>query len=520
MSKFRVLSLLSIGFIFMSHIVAYGQNMNDIFTFQNHTVPYGTARFMGMGGAMGAVGGDISSSYINPAGGALALKDEVSATMGIEWTSNDALFYGNREKDNSLTYANLFQAGANLVYILRNEDSSFDSFNIGINYSRGSNFNNRFSWKGRNTTVTDWAGGQPIGSSIIEEVFRDANDGYNTSAVYMAENLGVISHHRDSYGDYYLPEAQYNNIEQAASMITRGYSGITTVSAGMNIQNKIYLGIGFDFFMLDIKQNDIFMNEEGFTRSSDLWRNGVNYLWYDSYSDQSGWGSNFSLGIIGKVTESLRLGFSWKSPTRIYIDEYYSYRMGASFYDGYSKEDSDNPTFGGPNQYSFKSPSEWTVSAAYVFGQIGLLSVDYMLKDFSAMQFKDDHYFDYENEIIRDQMKICHTVRVGGEIRLYPVSIRAGFNYISSPYKNVEVERVSQHSAGGKERVSLPQGVGDTMNASMGIGVNIGKSITIDATYLGSKTTRYQYLYSPVLTDAVQNDILSHHIAIGASWKF
>ena len=116
-------------------------------------------------------------------------------------------------------------------------------------------------------------------------------------------------------------------------------------------------------------------------------------------------------------------------------------------------------------------------------------------------------------------MKICHTLRVGGEIRLYPVSIRAGFNYISSPYKNVEVKRVSQHSANGKERLSLPQGVGDTMNASMGIAVNIG-SITIEATYLGSKTTRYQYLYSPVLTEAVQNDILSHHIAIGATWRF
>ena len=136
------------------------------------------------------------------------------------------------------------------------------------------------------------------------------------------------------------------------------------------------------------------------------------------------------------------------------------------------------------------------------------------------MRFRDDPYFDYENQIIKEQMQLCQTLRIGGELRLYPVSIRAGFNYITSPYKDVTVERVSQSSPQGREYINLPQGVGETMNLSMGIGVNLGEYFTVEATYMGSKYSSYQYLYSPTLTDAVKRDILSHHIGIGATFRF
>lgn len=520
MNYIRIIRFISLAASFMALGSLSAQNMNDIYTLQNHTIPYGTPRFMGMGGAMGAVGGDVSATYINPAGGAFAVKNEASATLGIEFGSNDAHYYGSSLSSNDNANVSLFQGGANFVYITRDDYTSFNSFAIGINYSRRSNFHNDYSWGGRNTTITDWVDGSPIGSSIIEETFRQANDGYNTSAVYMAEKIGVLSYHDDPSGAYFLPEAQYNDIDQAARRVMRGYSGVTTISASMNIRNRLYIGLGFDFITLDTPDNNTYLDEWGFTRNNSLYRDGVSNLYYDSFSSQSGWGSSFTIGVIGKVTDEFRLGFSWKTAARYEIEEFYSYRMGAEFFDRTVRDESDDPTFAGPNKYTFKSPSEWTFSAAYVFGQVGILSVDYMLKDFSAMRFRDDHYFDYENEIIKEQMCLSQTLRIGGELRLYPVSIRAGFNYISSPYKDLTVERVSQSGPQGREYIDLPQGVGNTINATLGIGVNIGKNFSLDATYAGSKYTTYHYLYSPTLTDAVERDVFSHHIAVGFTWRF
>lgn len=520
MNHIRINLIITFIMALTAYTTANAQNMNDIYTLQNHTIPYGTPRFMGMGGAMGAVGGDVSSTYINPAGGAMAIKNEVSATLGVEFASNDALYYGNSEKTNDDANLSLFQAGANFVYVTRDDYTSFNSFSIGINYSRRSNFHNDYMWAGRNTTITDWVGGSPIGSSIVEETFRLANDGYETSAVYMAEKIGVISRYNDPSGDYYLPEAEYNDIDQSARRVMSGYSGVTTLSASMNIKNRFYIGLGFDFISLDTPDNNLYMDEWGFTHNDQLFHDGVSNLYYDRFTSQSGWGTSFTIGFIGKVTDEFRLGFSWKSAARYDIEEYYSYRMGAEFFDNTIREESDNPSYGGPNKYTFKSPSEWTVSAAYVFGQKGMLSVDYMLKDYSAMRFRDDPYFDYENQIIKEQMQLCQILRIGGELRLYPVSIRAGFNYITSPYKDVTVERVSQSSPQGREYINLPQGVGETMNLSMGIGVNLGEYFTVEATYMGSKYSSYQYLYSPTLTDAVKRDMLSHHIAIGATFRF
>ena len=193
--------------------------------------------------------------------------------------------------------------------------------------------------------------------------------------------------------------------------------------------------------------------------------------------------------------------------------------MGAKFFDGTLNEGSENPTYYYPNSYSFKTPSEWTFSAAYVLGQYGIVSVDYMLKDFSKMRFKSSG-FEAENQIIADQMQIAHTVRVGAEVRLFPVSLRAGFNYSSSPYKDLVVQRVSQAVAGQYIYPTLAQGTGATMGFSAGAGYSIGNFLTIDLTYVNNSYKTYTYLYEPHLTDPIENDITAQYVAIGATLRF
>lgn len=476
---------------------------------------YGTPRFMGMSGAFGAVGGEVSAATINPAAGAVAVKSEASFTLGAEWYDNKATFYGSKNNKTSDINVTAFQGGANFVFPIENPSSALAGFNIGVNYSRRNNFNNEFSVSGRNSTITDWLDGQPIGSSVIESIFRNAANGVNGTVVDLATDLGVL----EKVGNNIYPSADYLNIDQLAQLITSGYMGTTTFSLGFNLDNKVYLGFGFDYYSLDLGRNDIKLDEWGYTDNDTYLHNGVSNLYYDRYTAQTGWGSAFSVGIIGRVTDEFRLGFSWKSAARIYIDEDYSYAMGAKFFDGTFNEGSEHPTYYTPNSYSFKSPSEWTFSAAYVFGQYGILSVDYMVKDFSKMRFKTESLKD-RNNVISNQMKISQTLRVGAEARLYPVSIRAGFSYIGSPYKDLTVERVSQSVPGDKVWVTLPQGTGNTIGFSAGLGYSIGNFLTIDASYVNSSYKTYTYLYEPILINPVENKVSASYVSLGATFRF
>ncbi len=508
----------------------WGQTMNDIYNFQRASMQYGTPRFMGMSGAFGAVGGEVSAATINPAAGAVAVKSEASFTLGAEWYDNKTSFYGTKANKTSDINVTAFQGGANFVFKNDSPSSSVAGFNIGINYSRRNNFNNEVVISGRNNTLTYWQDGTLYGSSVIEDLLRQGQDWDKkhpnpetrpkNPLIDLAGDLGVLYRGPGPGGEErWEPGADYRDIDQLAQLITSGYMGTTTFSVGMNLNNRVYLGLGFDYYSLDLGRNDIKLDEWGYTSNNTIPHDGISNLYYDRYTAQTGWGSAFSIGIIGRVTDEFRLGFSWKSAARIYIDEDYSYAMGAEFFDGTFNEGTEHPTYYTPNSYSFKSPSEWTFSAAYVFGQYGILSVDYMVKDFSKMRFKTESLKD-RNNIIADQMKIAQTLRVGAEARLYPVSIRAGFSYIGSPYKDLTVERVSQSAPGENIWVTLPQGTGNTIGFSAGLGYSIGNFLTIDASYVNSSYKTYTYLYEPELINPIENKVSASYVSLGATFRF
>src|SRR5690606_6949685 len=76
-------------FIFSSVCILLGlgvtaQNEADVLRYSSQYV-LGTARFSGLGGAMGALGGDMSATHINPAGIGLYRFGEISFTPSMEF---------------------------------------------------------------------------------------------------------------------------------------------------------------------------------------------------------------------------------------------------------------------------------------------------------------------------------------------------------------------------------------------------------------------------------------------------
>src|SRR5690554_3162212 len=74
--------------------IVSAQNINDVLRYSQES-PQGTARFQGMSGAFGALGGDLSSLNVNPAGSAVFNNGLFSVTVSNQHSKNDASYFSN-----------------------------------------------------------------------------------------------------------------------------------------------------------------------------------------------------------------------------------------------------------------------------------------------------------------------------------------------------------------------------------------------------------------------------------------
>ncbi len=75
----------------MIAVAATAQDMYDALTF-SQSYYKGTARTIGMGNAMAAIGGDLGSIGINPAGGAVAGYSQITLTPGVTLATSSSQY--------------------------------------------------------------------------------------------------------------------------------------------------------------------------------------------------------------------------------------------------------------------------------------------------------------------------------------------------------------------------------------------------------------------------------------------
>ena len=210
------------------------------------------------------------------------------------------------------------------------------------------------------------------------------------------------------------------------------------------------------------------------------------------------------MGAIGKITESLRIGATYQSPTWYRIEEALSQEIFTT-----RIEDGGNQFVDLPTQitniyapYTLKTPAKFTGSLAYVFSNKGLISMDYSTIDYSTLEFKDDNAsdFDSNNIAIGETLGRTSTFRIGGEYRLARLTLRGGYRNIGSPYEDLDFSNNAQ-------------------GYSLGLGYSFGPTI-LNISYDNSTQNYTQQLYNNGLTTTgrVQNDI--SNIVIGLGFNF
>ena len=118
----------------------------------------GTARFMSMGGAFGALGGDLSTLSQNPAGIGVYRSNDIGFTVDLECQSSTSKSQGTSYNIDQTKFL-LNNIGA--VFTMRLPSYTFPNFNIGFSYNKGASFNRQYagSIPSINTSLSNYIAG-------------------------------------------------------------------------------------------------------------------------------------------------------------------------------------------------------------------------------------------------------------------------------------------------------------------------------------------------------------------------
>lgn len=431
----KILTLLAGIVAFFS---TYAQTEWDALRYSQNQY-FGTARFTAMGGAFGALGGDLSSISINPAGAGVYKSGEFSFTNAWHNSSTTSRYLSREGEDGTIGYA-FQQIGMVGCYKVNSNNTGLLNLNIGITYNKNNDFTFKSLVRGLNSTssMMDYFSARANANS--QGTSRTLTD-FESSLAY---NGGAVYYHAED-STYYPSLDQGDLVNQKRSIDRSGYIGTYDFSISGNISNIVYFGASLGSVSLDYTETQL--HSEDVVGISTNTSNFVRFDYRNSYyAHGNGLNGKFGL-IIRPLTESgipifenLRLSAAIHTPTYFTIEDRVSGKITSRF----ANEGDYNSGTLNTDWYRYKvqTPMKVNLGAALNFGnqlsfQRGIISVDYEFVDYSSIKMESsDYYFDEENDNIRTYFNETHNIRVGGEYQVGPWSFRAGYSYYGTPLKN------------------------------------------------------------------------------------
>ncbi|MFD0963340.1 OmpP1/FadL family transporter [Pseudofulvibacter geojedonensis] len=494
-----ILSFLGIGF-------GFSQTVQDALLYSND-VDLGSARYQAMSGAFGALGGDLSAINVNPAGSAVFKNSLVAFSLGVNTKENDAKYF-NTQTNTSTSRLAINQGGG--VFVLNNtdEESNWKKVTFGLNYQQTQNFDQDYFFAGQspnsiNAYFLSHANGlafqdiQILSGEYIEEAYLNIASqlGYNYQQAFLGYYGGIIDPEdaNDPLGTIYVPTATIDNtVYQEYFYASNGNVGKFNFNVAGQFQDDWYFGANLNVHTIFTERNSR-IRENGYEASSNL-----EFVVFDNYLRSTGAGVSLQAGVIKKF-DNVRLGLSYQSPTWYEIEEEQSQRINSNLADadiGFINY--DLVTIFRP--YRLRTPSNITASAAVVFAKKGLLSFDYNYKDYNNIKMKPTRDFVTANSFINNNLTGASSYKIGAEYRVANWSLRGGYRFEESPYKDTSV-------------------IDDLTGFSLGFGYNFGRT-KLDIAYAQTKQDVNHQLYDTGLTNSATVNSTNTNVTATLSYSF
>lgn len=485
-------------------VVAMAQSAIDPYNLSQNDMR-GTARFMSMGGAFGALGGDLSSLQVNPAGIGVYRGSEIGITLDFNITNSTT---GSGYDKQSVGKTHVYCNNVGYIGTMRTGSESMPTFSWGVGYNRVASFDRTFSGvvSKLNTSMSDYVANFSDGYS--PEVLGE-DTGYNPFYNSNADWMSIMA-----YNSYMInpsgPNGEYNGLwvpgytsgNSQFSTRERGYNDEYSINFGGNVMNTVFWGLGIGISDINLT-SDTFYDEEladadVYDKQNDRITPGDAYFALRNHSNTSGSGFNLKLGVILKPINELRIGVAFHTPTWYNLSTHYASTIDYSY--GYNFDAAGKPTDKNENQYysddcyydwHMRTPWKFVGSIAGVVGGRFILSADYEYKAFDNIRVSvPTGYGDFQNDEdiasdVKAYYKPVNTLRLGAEYRVTPqFSLRAGYSYSTTSVTNAANDNdIYIATSGTNPAYTFNK---DTQYVTCGLGYRSG-GFYIDAAYVYKK---------------------------------
>ena len=446
----------------------------------------GTARYMSMGGAFGALGGDLTTLSQNPAGIGVYRSHEVGITVDLDM-QNSSTHTGTWINKENQTKFLLNNVGG--VLTLKLNSDAVPNLNFGFTYNKDVSFNRVYSgYLGDiNNSMTSWIAGvsNANGVTVGDVTFTDNYDPYNPNdGGYPAPWISIIGYDKflinpignpDSpvwEGQWGAPGTNRPGTSGTANYAVSEKGGVDSfnIAFGGNFGNIVYWGMDFDISSLNYTRESFYQesldnawvdNGQELEQTTSDWN-------IQNYYNVSGTGFTYKLGFIVRPIQELRIGFAFHTPTYYSLTQQFGATVNTNYNGEGWKGASTNDGIPGYSDFRFITPWKIQVSAAGVIGNKFIISAEYEWAQTSKMHFNDPIYnnggyydwgwddgwdddwyyygrpgtrsgfnsYDKQNQSISRYFGDTNTIRIGAEYRILPqLSVRAGYSHVSSPVK-------------------------------------------------------------------------------------
>lgn len=450
----RIITYISLSLL---GITAFAQGEFDALKY-NQTDIAGTARYMGMAGAFGALGGDASSISINPAGLGVYRSSELSLSTGLVNTVVNSNMNSVSSSDNS--YKVPFNNLSLIINFGGKKDKSKGIVNssLGLTFNKLKNFNRNVYIKGglHNTSMTDYLRDFTRNNSAIltatdlNYVDSTQYEPFNEVFIPWLSVLGFETYLIDTIGGNDSWRSILNDGEMVSPsylLSEKGYVNEFSISYAANISNKLYVGASLGFVGID------YTSSSSYSEDFESFNDGFTL---NNHFNTSGSGINFKLGTIFRPVNFLRIGASISTPTFYSLTDTYSANLESKItFASSNSYYSETPLGGAESYYELQGPMKVNGSLAFILGKAGIISMDYGFTNYTSMKLREEVVYDdlgyvsgsnnsftAENDGMNKYLLNTHSFKIGTEIKVNDhFSLRAGYGFVTPATDNSDATK-------------------------------------------------------------------------------
>ncbi|MEL7120016.1 MAG: hypothetical protein AAFO07_11265 [Bacteroidota bacterium] len=422
---YKVKVLLPLLFFLTTSILLTGQTVADALRYSRYEGG-GTARFLGTGQSMSALGADMGAIGNNPAGIGMFRYSALSVTPVFDFTTTESrLVSDDRNPLSSRTDESLYFQNLGVVFANRPYASKWKTANFGISFQRLAHFNRNFFFEGFSPgSIVNRFLEQANGSTGLDDF--ESGLAFDAVAIYDLDDNGVLESDFDGSPDAVLFRRQ--------DITTEGSIDEIQFSFGGNYDEKVIFGFAVGIPILNYTEDRIYYESDD--------ADEVPFFDELEFADRvttNGFGFNAKAGVIIRASQVVRIGASVQTPTFWNLDDTYISDLRYSYTDDGEAFDNTASSPEGIFEYRLRTPLRVNGRIGLVVQRSGFITGEIEMVDYSGATFRFDDFPADEADANRDISQTLDRViniRVGGEYAYEIFRFQGGVGIHPSPLLN------------------------------------------------------------------------------------